>query len=137
MTEISAGSARQTILAVDDTPDVLTLLTSLLKDKYRIKVANSGERALKIASAASPPDLVLLDVVMPGIDGYVVCRKLKALPVVKDVPVIFLTSRADVAHEQAGFDAGAVDYIPKPISPPLLRPRSPDLTGHSRPVAAP
>lgn len=111
---------RQTILVVDDTPDNLTLLAGLLKDRYRVRIANSGARALQIAGTAPVPDLVLLDVMMPEIDGHEVCRRLKANPLTADIPVIFLTARAEVADEEAGFAAGAVDYITKPVSPPIV-----------------
>ncbi len=120
MTAQADSPSRHTILVVDDAADNLALLTALLKDKYRIKVANNGERALKIAATAPPPDLVLLDVSMPGLDGYEVCRRLKADAATRDVPVIFLTSRTEVEDEQTGFDAGAVDYIAKPISAVIM-----------------
>ncbi len=110
---------RPTILAVDDTADNLTLLTGLLKDTYRVKVANSGERALKIAED-SRPDLILLDVMMPGIDGYEVCGRLKSDARTRDIPVIFLTAKTEVEDEKRGLDLGAVDYITKPFSPPIV-----------------
>ena len=109
-----------TVLVVDDTPDNLTLMGSLLRDHYLVKVANHGEKALKIAQSGTPPDLILLDVMMPDMDGYEVCRRLKALPATRDIPVIFLTARSDPNDESLGFTLGAVDYIAKPISPPLL-----------------
>jgi putative two-component system response regulator len=112
--------SKATVLIVDDTPENLTLMTGLLRDGYETKVANSGERALKVALGDAVPDLVLLDIMMPGMDGYEVCRRLKADPRTRDVPVIFLTAKADVADEQKGFDVGAVDYITKPISAPLV-----------------
>lgn len=111
---------RQTILVVDDTPDNLTLLAGLLKDRYRVRIANNGTRALQVAATAPVPDLILLDVMMPDIDGHEVCRRLKADPVTADIPVIFLTARTQMADEEAGFAAGAVDYITKPISPPIM-----------------
>lgn len=77
-----------TILVVDDTPDNLTLMSGLLKDLYKVKVANGGERALRIAAGESPPDLILLDIMMPEMDGYEVCRRLKADPATQDIPVI-------------------------------------------------
>ena len=109
-----------TVLVVDDTPDNLTLMGSLLRDHYLVKVANHGEKALKIAQSGTPPDLILLDVMMPDMDGYEVCRRLKTLPATRDIPVIFLTARSDPNDESLGFTLGAVDYIAKPISPPLL-----------------
>ena len=111
---------RQTILIVDDTPDNITLLSALLKDRYKTKVATHGERALKIAAAAPPPDLILLDIMMPGMDGYEVCERLKADPRTADIPVIFLTAKVQVEDEEKGLKLGAVDYITKPISPPIV-----------------
>jgi len=114
------SSRKQTILVVDDTPDNLTLMNELLKDAYKVKLANGGERALRIASTDPQPDLILLDVMMPGMDGYEVCLRLKADPATRDVPVIFLTARSDPEDERRGLELGAVDYIAKPISPPIL-----------------
>ena len=111
---------KQTILVVDDTPDNLTLMNGLLKDEYRVKLANNGERAISIASTLPLPDLILLDIMMPGIDGYEVCRRLKAEQLTQDVPIIFLTAKTEVEDEQKGFDVGCVDYITKPISPPIV-----------------
>ncbi|HZX29572.1 MAG TPA: response regulator, partial [Telluria sp.] len=105
---------RATVLVVDDTPQNLALMRDLLEDDYTVKLANSGARALRIAEA-TPPDLILLDVMMPELDGYEVCRRLKADPVTQAIPIIFLTARAETEDEQAGFDLGAVDYITKPI----------------------
>ena len=113
-------TAKQTLLVVDDGPDNLALMNGLLKDLYRVRVANSGGRALKIASTLPLPDLILLDIMMPNMDGYEVCRRLKADPVTADIPVIFLTAKAEVEDEQKGFDVGCVDYITKPISPPIV-----------------
>ncbi|MDD0840796.1 two-component system response regulator [Curvibacter sp. HBC61] len=109
-----------TVLVVDDTADNLSLMSSLLKDHYRVKVANNGEKALKIAAQDPAPDLILLDIMMPGLDGYEVCRRLKADPRTQHIPVMFLTARAEVADEEQGLALGAVDYITKPISPPIL-----------------
>ncbi|MCK6450270.1 MAG: two-component system response regulator [Alphaproteobacteria bacterium] len=120
MTQASDPGQRSTILAVDDAAENLQLLTTLLKDRYRVRAAISGERALKIVATPPMTDLILLDVDMPGIDGYEVCRRLKRDDGTRDIPVIFLTSRSDVKDEQTGFDVGAVDYIAKPISPPIL-----------------
>ncbi|WCM89821.1 response regulator [Acidovorax sp. NCPPB 3576] len=109
-----------TVLVVDDTPDNLTLMGTLLRDHYHVKVANQGEKALRIAQSSPPPDLILLDIMMPGIDGYEVCRQLKAHPQSRDIPIIFLTARSTSDDERMGLAAGAVDYITKPISPPIL-----------------
>ncbi len=111
------------VLVVDDTPSNLSYVGELLKDEYRVKVAASGARALEIVHDGRPPDLILLDVVMPAPDGYEVCRQLKRDPRSCDIPVIFATSRGDVEDESLGFALGAVDYIAKPISPPLLMAR--------------
>ena len=111
--------AKKTILLVDDSPDNLVLMNDLLKDLYKVKIANSGEKALRIAATGQPPDLVLLDVMMPEMDGHEVCRRLKADPALCDIPVIFLTAKSEVDDEKLGLDLGAVDYITKPISPPI------------------
>lgn len=111
---------KPTILVVDDTPDNITLMTGLLKDRYRVKIANNGERALKVAMTGEPPDLILLDIMMPVMDGYEACRHLKENPETRDVPIIFLTAKAEVEDEMKGFELGAVDYITKPISPPIV-----------------
>ena len=118
--EGDATPRKKTVLVVDDTPDNLALMTSILRDAYRVKVATSGARALAISSSADPPDLVLLDVMMPEMDGYEVCRRLKASPATAEIPVVFLTARSDVADETKGFGCGAEDYVAKPVSPPIL-----------------
>ncbi|MBL8444203.1 MAG: two-component system response regulator [Zoogloeaceae bacterium] len=111
---------KATVLVVDDTPDNLALMSGLLKDRYRVKVANGGEKALRIARSDQPPDLILLDVMMPGMDGYAVCMALKSAPETRDIPVIFLTAKSQVEDEQRGLECGATDYITKPISPPIV-----------------
>jgi len=108
------------ILAVDDTPDNLTLIAEVLKPHYAVKVAINGEKALKIVRAEAPPDLILLDVMMPGLTGYDVCRQLKEDPATRDIPIIFLTAMAAEKDEKRGLDLGAVDYITKPISPSIV-----------------
>ncbi|MEN0106585.1 MAG: HD domain-containing phosphohydrolase [Pseudomonas sp.] len=108
------------VLVVDDTPENLELMSELLLPSYRVKVASSGVKALRIAISSPPPDLILLDIMMPQMDGYEVCKRLKADPQTRDIPVIFLTAKTELADEQQGFDLGAVDYITKPISPPLV-----------------
>ncbi|MDP2792649.1 MAG: two-component system response regulator [Sulfurisoma sp.] len=114
---------KATVLVVDDTPDNLSLMSGLLKDDYKVKVANGGEKALKIAQSDSPPDLILLDIMMPGMDGYEVCQHLKSDPTTRDIPIIFLTAKAEVEDEKKGLEMGAVDYITKPISPPIVMAR--------------
>lgn len=117
------AAVKPTILIVDDTPDNITLLCSLLGDDYKNKVATNGVKALKIAMTGPPPDLILLDIMMPEMDGYEVCRHLKADPLTKDIPVIFLTAKTQEGDETKGFELGAVDYITKPIVPPILMAR--------------
>lgn len=109
-----------TILVVDDTPDNLMLMTDLLKDRYRVKAANSGEKALRVLQGGSLPDLILLDVMMPGLSGHEVAGQLKHDPRTCDIPIIFLTALAAIEDEIHGLELGAVDYITKPISPPLV-----------------
>ena len=111
---------KPTVLVVDDTPENLTLMSFLLKDRYKVKVANSGEKALRIALGPSQPDLILLDIMMPEMDGYAVCRHLQEQTATRDIPVIFLTAKASVEDEEFGLKLGAVDYITKPISPPVV-----------------
>ncbi len=116
-------SDKPTILIVDDTPDNISLLNGLLKESYRTKIATSGEKALRITHTDNPPDLVLLDVMMPEMDGYEVCRRLKDDPQTRNIPVIFLTALSQVEDEKRGLELGAVDFITKPISPPIVESR--------------
>ncbi len=109
------GSWEQTILVVDDTPDSLYALNSILGAGYHVQTARDGERAISIARWASPPDLILLDIVMPGMDGYEVCRQLKRDTQTCDIPVILISALGDVQDKVRGFEAGAVDYITKPF----------------------
>jgi putative two-component system response regulator len=112
-----------TILVVDDTPDNLTMISALLKNIYKVKVANSGENALKYLDASVKPDLILLDIMMPGLSGYDVIEKLKENPKTHDIPVIFLTAMSSMEDEKKGLGLGAADYITKPISPPVMMAR--------------
>ncbi len=114
---------KQTILVVDDTPENIDVLRGLLSTTYKVKAALNGERALKIVRAANPPHLILLDIMMPGIDGYEVCRQLKADPATQKIPVIFVTAKSEEADETRGFELGAADYITKPVSPPIVQAR--------------
>ncbi|MBF0291956.1 MAG: response regulator [Nitrospinae bacterium] len=114
---------KQTILAVDDTPENLDILVGLLGEEYKVKASPSGERALKIAFSDTPPDLILLDIMMPEMDGYEVISRLKADERAKKIPVIFLTGRVAEVDEAKGLDLGAVDYIVKPFSPPIVKRR--------------
>jgi len=115
--------AKPCILAVDDTPENIDVINGLLSGEYKVKVALNGAKALKIAQSASPPDLVLLDIMMPEMDGYEVCRQLKTNPLTKNIPVIFLTAKSEIEDETKGFALGAIDYITKPISPPIVKAR--------------
>lgn len=110
---------RPTVLVIDDTPANLSLLNGLLKEYYRVKVANGGQRGLDLCHA-QPPDLILLDIMMPEMDGFEVCRRLKADETLRRIPVIFLTAKAETADEEQGFALGAVDFIHKPISPSIV-----------------
>jgi len=114
---------RPMILVVDDTPENLSIMGELLNDDYKVKIANSGRKALTIARTHPQPDIILLDINMPEMDGYEVCRQLKETPQTAEIPIIFLTARTDIEDEKRGFQLGAVDYITKPISPPILMAR--------------
>ena len=111
---------KPTLLVVDDQPDNIMAVSGILKGTYRVKAATSGEKALTIATSDTPPDLILLDIMMPHMDGYEVCRRLKDNPVTASIPVIFLTAKSETQDEQYGLELGAVDYITKPISPPIV-----------------
>jgi adenylate cyclase len=111
---------KKLVLVVDDTPTNVAIVSGVLKDSYRTKVATNGEKALAVANAPEKPDLILLDVMMPGMDGYEVCRRLKDSPATRDIPIIFLTAKTDEVDEEKGFDVGAVDYIHKPFSAPIV-----------------
>ncbi|RMG33860.1 MAG: response regulator [Gammaproteobacteria bacterium] len=113
---------KQNILVVDDTPENIDVLKGILKDDYGIRAATNGQLALKIIEHHRP-DLVLLDVMMPEMDGYEVCRRLKSNPKTADIPVIFVTAKTETEDEQTGFDVGAIDYITKPVNPALVRAR--------------
>ena len=113
-------SKNDIVLIVDDTPQNIALISSFLIGLYRIKVATTGEKALQIAASDDQPDLILLDIMMPEMDGYEACIKLKSDPRTRDIPIIFLTAKAQVKDEQKGLELGAVDYITKPISPPIV-----------------
>ena len=124
MTGLAPGGTplprKPTILVVDDTRDNLALMSNLLKGTYKVKIALTGEKALRIARSPDQPDLILLDIMMPGLDGFEVCQRLKGDPATALIPVIFLTGKSKLEDEQKGLELGAVDYITKPISPPIL-----------------
>lgn len=115
--------AKQWILIVDDAPENIDLLANILQSQYEIKAAVSGKKALKIAHADPKPDMILLDIMMPDMDGYEVCRRLKSDPVTVEIPVIFITGSIDTESQKKGFALGAVDYITRPMSPPIVRSR--------------
>ena len=110
---------RHKILVVDDEPNNLKLLQQILKDKYQLIFANNGAKALQVA-VSHHPDLILLDIMMPDMSGYEVCGKLKAVPALEDIPVVFVTAMGEQDDETHGFDVGAVDYIQKPVSGPIV-----------------
>ena len=114
---------KQIVLVVDDTPENIAVLSGVLRPEYQVKAAPNGELALKIAAQEPTPDIILLDIMMPGIDGYEVCRRLKADPQTRAIPVIFVTAKAEIEDEAKGLELGAADYITKPISPPIVRAR--------------
>ena len=111
---------RMTVLVVDDTKENLTVIGQLLRPHYHVRVANSGARALQAVGVAPRPDLILLDVMMPDMDGYEVLRQLREQPQGQDIPVIFVTALAADTDEEHGLSLGAVDYVTKPIKPALL-----------------
>jgi DNA-binding response OmpR family regulator len=121
---VSGGTPpQQTILVVDDTPANIDVLMATLRPQYRVQVASDGMSAVRIVESDDPPDLILLDVMMPGISGFDVCRMLKANPERSNIPVIFVTSLREANEECHGLDVGAVDYITKPFNPTTVRAR--------------
>ncbi|MDP1525323.1 MAG: response regulator [Rhodocyclaceae bacterium] len=117
----SEKSEKPTILVVDDTPDNLHLLSSIFKDEYRVKVAYNGEKALAIAQTDTPPDLILLDIMMPDMDGFEVAQRLRGHPSSEHIPVIFVTAMTGEDARLKGMELGAVDFVTKPIDPDSLR----------------
>jgi putative two-component system response regulator len=120
---IKPAETPDTVLVIDDSPEILGIVNELLKPDYRLKAANGGEKGLRLAAADPKPDIILLDIMMPDLSGHEVCRRLKADRATRDIPVIFLTAMNNEADEEVGFALGAVDYIAKPISGPILRAR--------------
>lgn len=120
---MSHETREQTLLIVDDEPNNIQILMELLGADHKILVANNGEKALKIAASDLRPDLILLDVVMPGLDGYEVCRQLKQNKATRKIPVIFITARCSEDDKVKGFELGAVDYITKPFSNVIVKAR--------------
>ena len=114
---------KRTVLVVDDAPANIQVVHAILKDDYKIRVATSGAKALDLMKVKPFPDLVLLDVMMPDMDGYEVCGIMKATPEAKDIPVIFLTGKTEADDETKGFEMGAVDYIHKPFLAAVVKAR--------------
>jgi sigma-B regulation protein RsbU (phosphoserine phosphatase) len=114
---------KKLVLVVDDTPANIQIVQSILKDSYRLRVATNGTKALELANADPQPDLILLDVMMPGIDGFEVCTRLKASEGTREIPVIFLTGQTEIEDETRGFELGGVDYIHKPFSHAVVQAR--------------
>lgn len=114
---------RQRILIVDDVPANIKILNELLRDEYHISMATNGPDALDLAKSDDRPDMILLDIMMPGMGGYEVCRRLKENKSTRNIPILFVTAMSDVDDESKGLDLGAVDYITKPISPTIVKKR--------------
>lgn len=131
---MSAPSEKKLVLVVDDAPVNLQVVSAILKDDFKVRIATSGAKALDLVKAEPHPDLILLDVTMPEMDGYEVCGILKATPEVKDIPVIFLTGKTETEDETKGFEVGAVDYIHKPFSPPSSKPVSIPISSFAKPA---
>ena len=113
-------NSRLSILVVDDVPVNIKVLGESLKEEYRVRIATDGKRAIDIAGSENPPDLILLDIMMPGMDGYETCRRLKANERTRNIPVIFITAKSLEEDETRGLEVGAVDYITKPFSLPIV-----------------
>lgn len=111
------------VLIVDDTTANIRILTELLRDDYKVKVSTSGKTAIEIAHTLPKPDIILLDIMMPEMDGYEVCTRLKAHKNTKDIPIVFVTAMTAADDEAKGLDLGAVDYITKPFNPKLIKSR--------------
>ncbi len=120
---MTTDQEKMKLLVVDDIPENIDVLIGVLRDDYKIVPAKSGERALTVARSANPPDLILLDIMMPEMDGYEVCARLKADEGTSKIPIIFVTAKGEVEDETRGLELGAVDYITKPISPAIVKAR--------------
>ena len=121
--ELNPASSKQIILVVDDTPANIEVVNNCLKSSYTMKIATNGEKALNLAKAVPQPHLILLDVMMPGMDGYEVCSRLKSDPITADIPIIFLTGKTGAEDETKGLELGAIDYIHKPFVPLVVQAR--------------
>jgi len=120
---LTTGDQRETILVVDDAPVNLKVMQAILQSRYEVILASNGEEAMALSLSVNQPDLILLDIMMPGQDGYDVCRRLKATALTADIPVIFLTSKDGGDDELVGFDAGAVDYVSRSVAPAIMHAR--------------
>lgn len=120
---MNPADQKQTVLVVDDVPANIQIVNSILKDYYKVRVATTGAKALQLVKLVPPPNLILLDVMMPDMNGYEVCAQLKMDPATRDIPVIFLTGQTETEDETRGFEVGAVDYIRKPFSPAVVKAR--------------
>lgn len=122
--------SRPTILVVDDTADNLLLLSHLFKDEYRVRISHTGAKALEICQSNNPPDLVLLDIMMPGMDGFEVARRMREHPTSVTIPIIFVTAITDEDARHKGLELGAIDFVTKPIDPSILKPRVQNFMRH-------
>ena len=122
-TRAEAPSGRPSLLIVDDTHDNLLLLSQMFKDNYRVRLALNGEKALEICQSEQPPDMVLLDIMMPGMDGFEVARRMREHPTSETIPIIFVTAMTSQDARMRGLDLGAVDFVTKPVNPDELKPR--------------
>ncbi len=120
MTELRIDTERKNILVVDDSSDDVALMSSLLKDLYKTKIATNADKAIQIAFSENPPDLILIDNIMSGMVGYELCRHFKKSPETEDIPIIFLGSKTEIDNEKMVFELGAVDFIPKPLNSPIF-----------------
>jgi putative two-component system response regulator len=118
----NTSGEKNRLLIVDDEPINIQILSSILGDDYTLNAATNGRKALELARSQLP-DLILLDMMMPDIDGLEVCKTLKSEPATQDIPIIFVTGMSDPENEERGLEAGAVDYISKPVSPPIVKAR--------------
>ena len=120
---MAAEPQRPVVLAVDDSTDLLALMAKALTTDYDVRTAESGAEGLKLLAGKQQPALILLDVEMPGEDGFEICKRIKANPQAADIPVIFLTGRSEAKYQTQGFEIGAADYVTKPINVAVLRAR--------------
>ncbi len=111
---------KKVVLVVDDAPANIQVLSAILKEQYKVKAATSGEKALKISTSANPPDIILLDILMPEMDGFEVCRQLKASDETRTIPVVFVTGADTAEDKEKGLALGAVDFLTKPVNPGLV-----------------